>query len=132
MQIGQLSVVGILVLVVLLALWNIFEKADQAGWKAFIPVYNLYIMLKIAGKPGWWMFFFLIPGVNLIYFIWTLNMISKSFGKDESFTLGLVCFGFIFFPMLGFGEDSYLGPYGDKKAFEMNRLNGYEYGHQFA
>jgi hypothetical protein len=69
-------------------------------------------MLKIAGKPGWWLILFLIPGVNIIFIIWTYNMISKSFGKDEGFTLGLTFLGFIFWPILGFGDATYRGPFG--------------------
>ncbi len=44
-------------------------------------------------------------------------MISKSFGKDEGFTAGLIILGIIFWPILGFGSAKYLGPYGDKAAF---------------
>jgi uncharacterized membrane protein len=96
--------------------WKTFEKANQPGWACIVPFYNLYIMLKIAGKPEWWLILFLIPGVNIIFIIWTYNMISKSFGKDEGFTLGLTFLGFIFWPILGFGDATYLGPYGEKSA----------------
>ena len=60
----------------------------------------------------------LIPFVNIIFVIWMINMVSKSFGKDEGFTAGLVFLGFIFWPILGFGSASYLGPYGDRQKFE--------------
>jgi hypothetical protein len=50
--------------------------------------------------------------------IWLYNMISKSFGKDEGFTAGLVILGFIFWPILGFGGSTYLGPYGNPVAFQ--------------
>jgi hypothetical protein len=97
--------------------WKAFEKANQPGWACIVPFYNIYIMLKIAGKPGWWLLLFLIPGVNLVFAIWTMNMVSKSFGKDEGFTLGLIFFGFIFWPILGFGDAQYQGPYGDPEAY---------------
>jgi len=92
--------------------WKTFEKANQPGWACIVPFYNLYVMLKIGGKPEWWLILFLIPGVNVIFIIWTYNMISKSFGKDEGFTLGLTFLGFIFWPILGFGDATYHGPYG--------------------
>ena len=98
--------------------WKAFEKAGQPGWACLIPVYNSYIMLKIGGKPGWWLLLFLIPGVNIVFAVWTINMISKSFGKDEGFTAGLVILGFIFWPILGFGDAKYQGPYGDPVAFQ--------------
>ena len=103
------------------AQWKIYVKAGEEGWKALIPIYNIYILLKIVGKPGWWLILMLIPLVNIIYIIWTYNMLSKSFGKDEGFTVGLVLAGVIFFPILGFGSAAYQGPYGDKSAFEAHQ-----------
>ena len=58
--------------------WKAFEKAGQPGWACIIPIYNTYIMLKIGGKPGWWLLLFLIPLVNIVFAIWTINMISKT------------------------------------------------------
>ena len=98
--------------------WKAFEKAGQPGWACLIPIYNSYIMLKIGGKPGWWLLLFLIPLANIVFAIWTLNMISKSFGRDEGFTIGLVLLSFIFWPILGFGEAVYQGPYGDPAAYQ--------------
>lgn len=97
--------------------WRVFEKAGQPGWAAIIPIYNIYIMTKIGGKPGYWTLFCLIPGLNIIFIIWLYNMLSKSFGKDEGFTAGLIILGVIFWPILGFGSAQYLGPYGDPAAF---------------
>jgi len=99
------------------ASWKVYEKAGQPGWSCLIPIYNAYIMLKIVGKPGWWLLLYFIPIVNIVYLIWTYNMLSKSFGKDEGFTAGLLILGFIFWPILGFGDAKYLGPYGDPVAF---------------
>ncbi|MGI8583905.1 MAG: DUF5684 domain-containing protein [Chitinophagaceae bacterium] len=118
----------IILLIVIIAWWNIFEKAGQPGWKAIIPLYNAYILLKIVGKPDWWLLMFFIPFVNFVFIIWTYNMLSKSFGKDEAFTVGLVLLGFIFFPVLGFGGAMYLGPYGNKQEFENRNLKNYEFG----
>jgi hypothetical protein len=119
---------GIIILLIIIAWWKIFEKAGQAGWKAIIPIYNAYVLLKIVGKPGWWLILFFIPLVNLVFIIWTYNMLSKSFGKDEAFTVGLVLLGFVFFPILGFGSAKYLGPYGNKQEFESRNLKNYEFG----
>ena len=99
------------------AQWKIYDKAGQPGWACIIPIYNWYVLLKIVGKPGWWIILYFIPVVNLIFLIWTINMLSKSFGKDEGFTIGLLFLGFIFYPILGFGSAQYIGPYGDPAAF---------------
>jgi hypothetical protein len=36
--------------------------------------------------------------------------LSKSFGHDLAFALGLFFLGFIFYPILAFGGDTYQGP----------------------
>lgn len=106
---------------VIAAMWKVFTKAGQPGWAVIIPIYNIYILLKIVGKPWWWLLLMLIPFVNLIFAIWTTNLLSKSFGKDEGFTVGLLLLGIIFYPILGFGDAKYLGPFGDAAAFRAAR-----------
>ncbi len=91
-------------------MWKTFEKAGQPGWAAIIPIYNIYIMIQIVGKPTIWLLWCLLPCINFIFVIWLYNLISKSFGKEEGFTVGLVLLGFIFWPILGFGSATYLGP----------------------
>jgi hypothetical protein len=59
-----------------------------------------------------------IPFFGLIWAIWTVNMLSKSFGKDEGFTVGLCLLGFVFYPILGFGKAEYQGPFGNAKAYQ--------------
>lgn len=98
--------------------WKVFEKAGQPGWAAIIPLYNFYVMLKIVGKPGWWFAMLFIPFVNFIFIIWSLNMLSKSFGKDEGYTIGILLLQIVFIPILGFGDAIYIGPYGDQEAFQ--------------
>lgn len=118
----------VIFLIVIIAWWKIFEKAGRQGWEAIIPFYNFYILLKIVGKPGWWLILVFIPFVNLVIIIWTYNMLSKSFGKDEAFTVGLILLGFVFFPILGLGSAKYLGPFGNKQEFENRNLKNYEFG----
>ena len=45
-------------------------------------------------------------------------MLSKSFGKTEAYTVGLILLAPIFYPILAFGDARYFGPYGDKAAFD--------------
>ena len=105
-------------ILVIVAQWKIYRKAGQPGWACIIPIYSFWVLLKIVGKPGWWLIMMFIPIVNIIYAIWTTNMLSKSFGKDEGFTVGLILLGFVFYPILGFGSARYIGPYGDPAAFQ--------------
>ncbi|TKC12321.1 hypothetical protein FA048_01500 [Pedobacter polaris] len=98
------------IVIALAGMWKTFEKAGKPGWAAIIPIYNIYIMIEIVGKPTIWLLWCLIPCVNFVFVIWLYNLISKSFGKEEGFTVGLVLLGFIFWPILGFGSAKYLGP----------------------
>jgi hypothetical protein len=108
--------------------WKVFEKAGQPGWAAIIPIYNLYVLLKVCGKPGWWMVWMLVPIANLVVAIWMTNLVSKSFGKDEGFTVGLLLLGFVFWPVLAFGRSRYVGPYGDRQRFaEYQNKNSFDF-----
>lgn len=99
--------------------WRIFEKAGKPGWAAIIPIYNTIILLEIVGKPWWWILLFLIPGVNIVFAIWMVNLLSLSFGKGIGFTLGLIFLNAIFYPILAFGMAEYQGPAGAKPAVGM-------------
>jgi hypothetical protein len=115
------------IFVLIAAQWKIYSKAGQPGWACIIPFYNFYVLLKIVGKPGWWLAMLFIPFVGIVYAIWTINMLSKSFGKDEGFTVGLLLLGFVFYPILGFGSAQYIGPYGDQAAFQAARNPGFDF-----
>ncbi len=93
------------------AVWRVFTKAGRPGWAAVIPVYNAYVLLKVAGKPGWWLILFLVPVVNLIIFIVAYHGLSKAFGHGGGFTVGLLLLSFIFVPILAFGSSQYHGGY---------------------
>ena len=100
------------VVIMIAAMWKVFTKAGEEGWKAIIPIYNYYVLLKIVGRPGWWLVLYLIPIVNLIIAIIVLNDLSKSFGKGVGFTFGLFFLLPIFILILGFGGARYIGPAG--------------------
>lgn len=89
-------------------MWRLFEKAGKPGWACIVPFYNLIVMCEIAKKPTWWILLCLIPLVNIVFIVMIYNGISKAFGKDEGWTVGLVLLGFVFFPLLAFGANYYL------------------------
>jgi hypothetical protein len=97
---------------VIAGFWKVFEKANYPGWASLIPIYNGYIILKIAGKPGWWLILAFIPLVNLIMLIIPFN-IAEKFGKGIGYGFGLLFLPFIFYPWLGFGSARYRGQISD-------------------
>jgi hypothetical protein len=98
------------VLLIIASWWRIFTKAGWPGWAAIIPIYNAYVYLKIAGKPGWWLLLYFIPLVNVIIAIVVAVSFAERFGKGVGFALGLIFLGFIFYPILAFGEARYTPP----------------------
>ncbi len=90
--------------------WKIFEKAGKPGWAAIIPIYNVIVLLQIVGRPIWWIVLLLIPIVNIVVGFLVALDLSRSFGHDLAFALGLFFLGFIFYPVLAFGGDTYRGP----------------------
>ena len=64
---------------------------------------------RIAKKPEWWVILMFIPLVNYVVGIWIINRMVKGFGKSEGFTIGMIFLGFIFYPILAFGDVEYDG-----------------------
>jgi len=110
------AIYGSVALLAIIGLWFIFKKADQPGWAAVVPFYNYIVLLKVVGKPWWWLFLLLVPVVNLIFLIWIHNLLAKSFGKSELFTVGLVLLTPIFYLILGLGDAQYQGPAGSESG----------------
>jgi hypothetical protein len=97
--------------VFIIAMWKVYTKAGQSGWAILIPIYNIYILLKIAGRPGWWVILCCIPLVNVVVGILVAIDIAKSFGQSAAFgVILLFLLGGIGYLILGFGNYKYVGP----------------------
>lgn len=94
------------------AVWKIFSKAGQPGWAAIIPIYNLYVFLKITGHSAWWILLLCIPVVNIVLGIILYIDLARVFGRSTGFGIGLLFLSPIFIPILGFGDSRYQGPSG--------------------
>ncbi|MFD0964373.1 DUF5684 domain-containing protein [Pseudofulvibacter geojedonensis] len=114
-----------LALIYIIGMWKVFEKAQKPGWVAIIPIYNIIVLLEIAKKPTWWLllyFLSIIPLIGVLISV-TVNImvgvgVAKNFGKSEGFGVGLGLLGFVFYPILGFGDAKYL----DNKTDEINEI----------
>ncbi len=91
------------------AMWRVFSKAGQPGWAIFIPIYNIIVMLRVAGKPWYWIFLLLIPLVNIIIEIMIMAGIATNYGKGAGFTVGLIFLPYIFYPIIAFGSATWRG-----------------------
>jgi hypothetical protein len=98
-----------LVVLIIAGVWKTFVKAGKPGWAAIVPIYNIIVMLEIAGKPIVWIILFFIPVVSIVAAILVGIAIAEQFGKGTGFGVGLGLLGFVFFPILGFGDAQYGG-----------------------
>ncbi len=129
------SIIGLVWYVfVVIGSWKMFQKAGESGWKALIPVYNLYIVFKFSWQTMYfWVWlgltvvsFFMGSNANSVngfmyYAAWIIGFIqllilcnlafkvSLAFGHGIWFALGLYFFPFLFTLILGFGSSRYIG-----------------------
>lgn len=97
--------------------WKVFAKAGRPGWASIVPIYNIIVLLQVAGRPIWWIIFFLIAAipfvglVTLVFWVIICLDVAKKFGKGVGFAVGMIipCTAIIFWPILGFGDAKYQG-----------------------
>lgn len=120
-----LAIELVIAIAMIVAMWRIFTKAGEAGWKSLIPIYNFFVLYKIAWKQSALWLTFLVTVLSmvcarsfLLFLIFLivayvlaikfLHRLSKAFGKGILFTLGLIFFYPIFIMILGFGSAQYV------------------------
>jgi uncharacterized membrane protein YhaH (DUF805 family) len=100
-----------LVVFSIVATWKLYTKAGKPGWASIVPFYNIYVLLQIAGRPGWWLLLFLVPFVNIVISLLLALDLAKAFGKSSTFgVVGLFLFGVIGYAILAFGDAKYTTP----------------------
>lgn len=100
------------VILPIIGLYKLFEKAGEPGWKSIIPVYNWYVMLDLSGRPAWWLLLMFIPGINILIGVGILVDFFKSYGKFSfrEHAAGILL-EFIYLPKWGLDQETkYLGP----------------------
>ena len=104
--------------------WKVYGKLGMPGWYSIIPVYAdyklcervhradegktftmAYLIVLICSWAFCWVdtVGVLLALAQLVMTIIVLNDLSRAFGKETGYTIGLVIFGFVFWTMLGFG-----------------------------
>lgn len=93
----------------LVSMWKIFEKAGYAGWKALIPIYNMYCLFEMTWGNGWLFLLCLVPLVNIVVLVVTYVKLAQAFGQSGLFAVGLLLLSVVFMPILAFGAAEYQG-----------------------
>ncbi|NYG98247.1 hypothetical protein FJ656_23820 [Schumannella luteola] len=72
------------------AFWPVFAKADYPPWLGFVPIVNIYVLVKIAGYSGVAVLLFLVPFVNILFTIFCAVRIGDAFGRSGWFSFFLL------------------------------------------
>ena len=66
-----------------LGTWKLYVISGNKAWQSFIPIYNVFILLRIINRPWWWVFILIMPVLNTIIIpvIWV--ELSRSFKKNS-------------------------------------------------
>jgi hypothetical protein len=77
-------------------LMKIADKMEiPNSWLAWIPIAQIWVMVRAAGKPGWWLILFFIPLVNFVIGLIVFFSIPTSLNKSSLYGL------LLFVPILG-------------------------------
>jgi Family of unknown function (DUF5684) len=114
----------------------LFRKAGKPGWIGFVPIWNLVVLLELAGKPAWWLLIYFLSGVVPGFVLITLQILlrfpltyslntllisvpvivlqiyfgiglARNFKRGPDFGVGIGVLPVVFLPMLAFGDAVY-------------------------
>lgn len=119
-----------------IAEWGIFQKAGEKGWKALIPVYDVYVSHKIVGMSHIWFILEVIAWVIESVFLGLTAIpewidiafgipvaiitvtsavihavkLCDCFGKGFAFEVGIILLPSVFSMIIAFGKAKYRKP----------------------
>lgn len=87
------------------------KAGHRNSWTAFVPIWNVVELLKLTGRPAWWIVLFFIPLINFFVGIGLMVDVAKSFGKNSFLQhVGVILLPFVMFMFWGLDKDTrYLG-----------------------
>ena len=82
-------------------------------WWAYIPVLNTILLIRMAGRPLWWFWLLLVPGVNVIAFCMLWIGVARRLGLSDlwGFLVILPLVNLAALLMMAYGERRF--DYGD-------------------
>jgi hypothetical protein len=93
------------ILLVIVSMWRVYERAGEPGWAVLIPFYNMYVLTKVGGVSGWWVVAMFIPLINIIALFVVSIAVARRFDRGAGFGVGLALLPMIFYPILAWGEE---------------------------
>lgn len=108
---------GLLLIIIGIIGWHVgmygmFKKAGIEPWKAFIPFYNTWEIVRVSRIKKSWFWLQLIPIAGQFITIWITIIFVMNFKKvSVPAHAAVIFFPFLYFPYLGFSEkEKWYGP----------------------
>lgn len=102
------SLAPVAYILVAIGMWPMLQKAGMPAWGGFVPFYNIYLQIKLAGRSGLLLFLYIVPIVNIIVAIVVAVGVARAFGKGWVYGFFLL---FLLQPIgyliVGFGSAQY-------------------------
>ena len=105
-------ITGFIIFIGFVSKMKLFAKASQPLAAAFVPGWDLIIIMKIIGRPAKHAWYFAIPILNIFFGFKVLVQVAQSFGKRSNTDAALVCVFNVFYMLnlaLAYDEE-YVGP----------------------
>jgi hypothetical protein len=117
------ALMGLLYIAFCFPLRLIAEKLEVPhSWMAWIPIAQMFLILRMAGKPLWWFLLLLIPLVNIIIMVLVWMAVAQACGKSPVWGLTVIV------PILAFFVIWYLAlskaPEPKKESSDKKKTNG--------
>lgn len=97
----------IAIILILICRVIVFRKLGYGIMEAIFPIYTNYKFYEIAMENGFLFLFTFIPFIGWLFDVYGHCKFAEACDKDLLYGLGLYFLGFIFWPLLAFGEDFY-------------------------
>lgn len=91
---------------------KIFTKAGVPDWKAWIPVYNTWIVMQLGGQQGFWAVVGLFPVIQIagvVFLYIAMHHIGRRFNKPSWFVVVAIFAPIIWMIWLAYDKSKWQG-----------------------
>jgi hypothetical protein len=109
---------------------RLFTRAGEQSVHAYIPLWNIVVLLRLVGRPWWWLLILLAAHAIVVFSPYARSLppviatfvelglglrvmidLARSFGKDTLYGVALGLLSPIMIPILAFSSGAYYGPF---------------------
>ena len=91
---------------------RVFKKAGVSTWKAWVPIYNSWILLELGDQKGYWSVLTVVPFVNIVSAVFmyiAMHRIGLKLGKSGAFVILAIFVPLVWMAWVGFDDSKWHG-----------------------